>query len=95
MDSQDFPVLGTSLVAQWLRLHASNVGGLGSLLGSWKDTRSHMLQLRPVTGTLKKKNAKKRFSCAILIFFYSVFLKVHAFSDFKITFICMAWMSIR
>ena len=51
MDSQDFPVLGTSLMAQWLRLHAPYVGGLGWLLGSWKGTRSHMLQPRPATGT--------------------------------------------
>ena len=32
---------GTSLVAQWLRLHAPNAGGLGLIRG--KGTRSHML----------------------------------------------------
>ena len=34
----------TSLVAQWLRLHAPSAGGIGSTLG--QGTRSHMLQLR-------------------------------------------------
>ena len=34
---------GTSLVVQWLRLHAPNAGGLGSIPG--QGTRSHMLQL--------------------------------------------------
>ena len=33
-----------SLVVQWLRLHAANAGGLGSIPG--QGTRSHMLQLR-------------------------------------------------
>ena len=32
--------IGTSLVAQWLRLQASNAGGLGSIPG--RGTRSHM-----------------------------------------------------
>ena len=32
--------LGTSLVAQWLRLRAPNAGGLGSIPG--QGTRSHM-----------------------------------------------------
>ena len=36
---------GTSLVLQWLRLGAPNVGGLGSIPG--QGTRSHMLQLDP------------------------------------------------
>ena len=35
---------GTCLVVQWLRLHAVNAGGLGSI-PDW-GTRSHMLQLR-------------------------------------------------
>ena len=33
---------GTSLVVQWLRLHASNTGGLGLIPG--QETRSHMKQ---------------------------------------------------
>ena len=33
---------GTSLVVQWLILHASNVWGLGSILS--QGTRSHMVQ---------------------------------------------------
>ena len=37
---------GTSLVVQWLRLHASKTGGTGSIPG-W-ETRSHMLLLKPV-----------------------------------------------
>ena len=36
---------GTSLVVQWLRFHAPNAGGLGSI-PEW-GTRSHMQQLRP------------------------------------------------
>ena len=36
---------GTSLVVQWLRLRAPNAGGLGSIPG--KESRSHILQLRP------------------------------------------------
>ena len=32
--------LGTSLVAQWIRLHAPNAEGLGSIPG--QGTRSHM-----------------------------------------------------
>ena len=35
---------GTSLVVQWLRLHAPNAGGLGSIPG--QGTRSYMPQLR-------------------------------------------------
>ena len=37
----------TSLVVQWLRLHAPNAGDLGLIPG--QGTRSHMLQLRPST----------------------------------------------
>ena len=37
-------VRGTSLVVQWLRLHAPNAGGPGLIPG--QGTRSHMLQLR-------------------------------------------------
>ena len=36
---------GTSLVAQWLRLHAPNAGDPGSFPG--QGTRSHMPQLTP------------------------------------------------
>ena len=32
--------VGTSLVAQWIRLHAPNAGGLGSIPG--QETRFHM-----------------------------------------------------
>ena len=35
----------TSLVVQWLRLHAPNAGGLGSIPS--QGTRSCMLQIRP------------------------------------------------
>ena len=37
----------TSLVVQWLRLHAFNAGDPGSIPG--QGTRSHMLQLSPST----------------------------------------------
>ena len=102
MDSQEFPVLRTSLVAQWQRLHAPNVGGLGFDPGFLEGnqmphaaTKSTHAAAKTWHRHIKKINAKKRFSCAILIFFYPVCLKAHAFSDFKITFICMAWVSIR
>ena len=36
---------GTSLVVQWLRLHAPNAGGPGSIPS--QGTRSRMPQLRP------------------------------------------------
>ena len=36
--------IGTSLVVQWLRLHAPNAGELGLIPG--QGTRSHMLQLK-------------------------------------------------
>ncbi|TEA30144.1 hypothetical protein DBR06_SOUSAS4810005, partial [Sousa chinensis] len=37
-------VARTSLVVQWLRLHAPNAGGPGLIPG--RGTRSHILQLR-------------------------------------------------
>lgn len=40
------PVLGPPLV-QWLRLHTSNTGGLGSIFG--QGTRSYMSQLKELT----------------------------------------------
>ena len=43
-------VIGTSLVVQWLRLHAPNAGGLGSIPG--QGTKSHMLQLIPSVAKL-------------------------------------------
>ena len=39
--------LGTSLVVQWLGLHAPNAGGLTSIPD--QETRSYMLQLKPST----------------------------------------------
>ena len=45
---------GTSLVGQWLRLHAPSAGAPGSIPG--QGTKSCMLQLRP--GTAKKKKKK-------------------------------------
>ena len=48
--------MGSSLVVQWLRLHAPNPGGLGSFPG--QRTRSHMLQLR--TGAVKYITILKR-----------------------------------
>ena len=43
--------LGTSLVAQWMRLHTPNAAGPGSFPG--QGTRSHMLQPRVHTPQLK------------------------------------------
>ena len=42
--NQPFPLhaLGSSLVVQWLRLHAPNAGGSGSIPA--QGTRYHMLQ---------------------------------------------------
>ena len=37
-------ISGTSLVVQWLRLHAPNAGAQGSIPG--QGTRSHMPQLK-------------------------------------------------
>ena len=45
--------LGTSLVVQWVRLHAPNAGGLGLIPGG--ETRSRMLlQLRVLMPQLEK-----------------------------------------
>ena len=46
-------VTGTSLVVQWLRLHAPNAGAQGSIPG--QKTRSHMLQLK-ILDAAKKTN---------------------------------------
>ena len=44
--------LGASLMVQWLRFHAPNAGGLGSIPG--QGTRSHMPRLRvPVKEKVK------------------------------------------
>ena len=43
--------LGTSLVTQWLRLHAPNAGGPFSIPD--QGTRSHISQLRPSTAKYK------------------------------------------
>ena len=45
------PPLRTSLVAQWLRLHTPNAGGLGLIPG--QGTRSCMLKLRVGMSHLK------------------------------------------
>ena len=43
-NGQQRPIAGTSLVVQWLRLHAANAGGPGSIPS--QGTRAHRLQLR-------------------------------------------------
>ena len=50
---------GTSLVVQWLRLHAPNAGALGSIPGQETINRSHMLQLR--VGMPKQKIPQAAF----------------------------------
>ena len=39
---------GTSLVAQWLRLHAPNAGGLGSIPGQGARSHTHATTKEPV-----------------------------------------------
>ena len=43
--------VGTSVVVQWVRLHALHAGGLGSIPG--QGTRYHILQLRVLFLKLK------------------------------------------
>ena len=47
--------LGTSLVVQWLRLHAPNAGGSGSIPG--QGARTHIPQLRVCMLRLKISRA--------------------------------------
>ena len=54
--------MGTSLVAQWLRLCAPNAGGLGSIPG--QGTRSHMLQLKARMPQLKDPRTPRQRSRA-------------------------------
>ena len=54
-------ITGTSLVIQWLRLHASNAGGSGSIPGQWTRSRLvqlrvHLLQLKILPATTKIKD---------------------------------------
>ena len=55
-------ISGTSLVVQWLRLHAPNAGGLGSMPD--QETRSFMLQLRVRMPQLKIPNAATKAWCS-------------------------------
>ena len=57
--SLKLPLLGTFLVVQWLRLHASTAGGMGSIPG-WGTKMLHALQC----GKKKKKN------CHYFVIFY-------------------------
>ena len=43
-------------MVQWLRVHAPNAGGLGSVPG--QGSRARMLQLRPGAAKKKKQNHK-------------------------------------
>ena len=52
----------TSLGVQWLRLHVSNAGGLGSIPG--QGTRSHMLQLRVHMPKGKILHAASKTKCS-------------------------------
>ena len=63
-----FHAYETSLVGQWLRVHAPNTEGLGVIPG--QGARSHMLQLRPRAVRLKKRkkfflrnSCLKKISC--------------------------------
>ena len=59
-ESQEY--LGASLAVQWLRLHAPNAGGWGSIPG--QGTRSHMLQLRVCILQLKIPSAATETWCS-------------------------------
>ena len=69
--------MGTSLVVQWLRLHAPNPEGLGSVPG--QGTRPHipqlkrfcMLQLRCNTAKIKINLKKKKCCCFLKSFYWS------------------------
>ena len=51
-------LVGTSLLVQWLRLHAPNAGDQGSVSG--QGTRSRMLQLRARMPQLKIPQASTK-----------------------------------
>ncbi|TEA31306.1 hypothetical protein DBR06_SOUSAS710061, partial [Sousa chinensis] len=51
-----------SLVVQWLRLHAPNAGGPGSIPG--QGTRCHMPQLRSHVPQLKITHTATKIPCA-------------------------------
>ena len=53
-------MLGISLAVQWLKLHAPNAGGLGSIPG--QGTASHMQQLRAFTPPLRIPQTAMRSS---------------------------------
>ena len=59
-ESQEY--LGAFLAVQWLRLHAPNAGGWGSIPG--QGTRSHMLQLRVCILQLKIPSAVTETWCS-------------------------------
>ena len=75
--------MGTSLVVQWLRLHAPNPEGLGSVPG--QETRPHipqlkrfcMLPLRRSTAKIKI-NLKKKKCCCFLKSFIGVQLLIYS-----------------
>ena len=53
---------GTSLVVQWLRLHAPNAGGPGSIPG--QETRSWMQQLKIPHAATKILHAETKTRCS-------------------------------
>ena len=53
-----FKILGTSVVVQWLRLHALNAQDPGLIPG--QGTRSHMPQLRVLMAQLMTLHLKKK-----------------------------------
>ena len=57
IDIQQLGITETSLVVQWLRLHAPNAGGQGLILD--QGTKSHILQLG--SKAVKKKINKKKY----------------------------------
>ena len=57
----NYPGTGTSLVVQWLRLHAPNAGGPGSIPG--QGTRSLMPQLKIPHASKKFSHAATKTRC--------------------------------
>ena len=56
MDSYEEFTTGTSLVVEWIRLHAPNAGSLSSITG--EGTRFHIQQLKVVNAATKMQSSQ-------------------------------------
>ena len=59
---------GTSLAVQWLRLHASTAGGMGSIPGLGSDPVCHVVQ----TKKKKRERKKNEYYPFLIILFLSI-----------------------